>query len=141
MRMLARRDSLPSVPYRNPQPPTRTLSDYDRSDPLRRAFALLAYMHHCPRTLASLAAHLGVCGRTVRRDLYTLERAGIPLVRDAIPVQLARRGNQGAHYIQSTTVWRVMPGFACPICRRTVNAGATPAAEGATASAPDRETP
>lgn len=93
----------------------RTPGDYERTKTLRRAFELLALIRQCPRALPFLAAQLGVTERTVRRDLYTLEQAGIPLTTDRIPRVLARRGPSG-DFIMWTTVWRVMPGARCPIC-------------------------
>lgn len=95
------------------------LSDYERTKTLRRAFVLLAWLHQCPRTLAFLAEQLGVCARTVRRDLYTLEQAGIPLMTEKVPELVERRGIHGDR-IQMTTAWRVIPGARCPICRRRV---------------------
>lgn len=80
------------------------LDDYRRSATLRRTWLVLAYLRHCPRSLAYLASQTGVCPRTIRRDLYALEDAGIPLY--------TLRLNDG------TRVWKVVTGAPCPICGR-----------------------
>lgn len=86
-------------------------SDYDRSATLARAFRLLALLRYCPRDLRSSSRELGVCERTVRRDLYTLERAGVPLVTGKIP-NIAKNDDTD----RMSTTWRLMPGASCPLC-------------------------
>jgi predicted DNA-binding transcriptional regulator YafY len=56
-----------------------------RNATLTRALALLRLLEGRRRwTLAALSERLGVCERTIRRDLEALEAAGVPIGHEAV---------------------------------------------------------
>lgn len=50
-----------------------------RAGALTRTFDVLIFILDQPRTLGEIVAHVGVCERTVRRDLEVLQRVGMPI--------------------------------------------------------------
>lgn len=57
---------------------------HERCRQLTRALAVIRTLERARVgfTLAELATELGVCERTIRRDLAAIETAGYPLVQD-----------------------------------------------------------
>lgn len=56
-----------------------TSTDVSRREQFVRQWRVLLALRQGPRTLRQLAEELGVCQRTVRRDLYALQRVPLPI--------------------------------------------------------------
>lgn len=78
-----------------------------RNQALERTLRLLRLLQRSARSMDSLASELGVCARTIRRDLETLSVAGFPVGHE-------RRPYDDQH------VWFVYPrDGSCPVCQRS----------------------
>jgi predicted DNA-binding transcriptional regulator YafY len=76
-----------------------------RNKQLERQLRLLRHLQRGRSTLDQLAAALGVCTRTVRRDLEVLSVTGFP-------VRNERADYEDAH------VWGIGHDGRCPVCER-----------------------
>ena len=77
-----------------------SLSDYTRSRKLIRQMQLFAVLRRGTYTLAQMSKELGVGERTIRRDIYAMEAAHVPIVRTA----------------HEDSRWGLMRGAPCPVC-------------------------
>ena len=81
-----------------------------RNQALERSLRLLRLLSRGRRTLDGLARDLGVCTRTIRRDLDVLSVAGFAVERS--------EGDYG-----DSGYWHVWYDGQCPVCQRVAGAG------------------
>lgn len=90
-------------------PDRRDASNLSRM--LKRSWLLINLLrHHGYVPLAVLAIECGATTRTIRRDLFTLEAAGVALDQGD--------GEDGSG-------WRMLPGAGCPCCGHRARESAT----------------